>query len=142
MFTTHEPFRFPIQFDDGSTIWRCVELGLNSPWLIVTVDSEDEIPRTFLLHGTDDLLQVAQAESLGKLRGVRLVLPPHASPTCDWTFVPVCKVERELRSVDGAAPSAVVTSRDGRRYGGFPIGPTERRDEDLAVLVNLGNDPT
>lgn len=31
MFTTYEPFKSPIQFGDGSTIWRCVELGLNTP---------------------------------------------------------------------------------------------------------------
>lgn len=137
MFATYEPFKFPLQLDNSSTIWRGVEVMLYTPWLLATLEDDEEVPRTFLLKGTDDLLQVVEASALGRLTGLRLVLPPNLSPTSDWTFVPVCRVERELRSVDGAILSAVLTSRDGRRYSGFPIAPTERDDSDLAVLVDL-----
>ncbi len=137
MFATYEPFKFPLQFGDDSTIWRGVEIMLNTPWLLATLEDDEDVPRTFLLKGPDDLLQVVQKSDLGKLTGVRLVLPPEVSPTSDWAFVSVCRVERELRSIDGAIPSAVLTSVDGRRYGGFPIAPTERKDSDLVLLVDL-----
>ncbi len=137
MFATYEAFKFPLQFGDGSTIWRGVEIMLNNPWLIATLEDDDEVPRTFLLKGLDDLLHVMESSELGKLTGVRLVLPPYVSPTSDWSFVHVCRVERELRSSDGAMPSAVLKSNDGRRYGGFPIHQTHRDEADLIALADF-----
>jgi hypothetical protein len=138
MFATYEPFKFPLQFDNESTIWRGIEIMLNTPWLLAAAfDDVEGVPRTFLLQGTFDLLQFLESPVIGRLTGVRLVLPPDLSPTCDWTFVPIWRIERELRSSDGAIPSVVLTARDGRRYGGFPIAPTQRDDADLAPLVEL-----
>lgn len=138
MFATYEPFKFPVQFDADSTIWRGVEIMLNTPWLLATLEDEAGMSlRTFLLKGTDELQQFAEGSTLGRLTSVRLVLPPDLSPKGDWAFVPVRRVERELRSVDGAAPSVVLADADGRRYGGFPIGPTERTPADVALIVEF-----
>lgn len=137
MFATYEPFKFPLQFGNESTIWCGVEIMLNTPWLLATLEDDEAVPRTFLLKGPDDLLQVVERSDLGKLTGLRLVLPPGQSPTSDWSFVPVRSVERELRSIDGAIPSAVLRSMGGERYGGFPIQQTERDEADLEVLMDL-----
>lgn len=137
MFATYEPFKYQLQLGDGSTIWRGVEVTLNIPWLLATFIDDEEVPRTFLLKGTDDLLGVVQQSGLGKLTGVRLVLPPTASSTSDWSFVPVCRVERELENGDGAMPSAILRARGGQRYGGFPIHPTHRDEAGLHTLIDL-----
>ena len=141
MFATYEPLKFPLQFDDDSTIWLGVEIMLNTAWLLATLEDE-EVPRTFLLRGPDDLLKIVQNPGFGRLTGLRVVLPPEVSPTNDWAFVPVCRVERELRSIGGAIPSAVLTCAEGRRYGGFPIALTERDDTDLALVVDLSTGAT
>lgn len=137
MFATYEPFKFPLQLGDDSTIWRGVEIMLNTPWLLATLDTDEDVPRTFLLKGPDDLLQVLRSPELGRLNGVRLVLPPEASPSSEWSFVPIRRVERELRSIDGAMPSAVLQARDGQRYGGFPIQQTQRDEVDLVAIMEL-----
>ena len=137
MFATYETFKLPLQFGEGSTIWRGVEIMLNTPWLLATLEGDEEVSRTFLLKGPDDLLQVVQSPELGRVTGVRLVLPPSVSPTRDWSFVPVCRVERELRSIDGAVPSVVLKSMQGQRYGGFPIAVAHRDEADLVALVDL-----
>lgn len=137
MFATYEPFKFPLQFNDDSTIWRGVEIMLSTPWLIATLDTNEKVARTFLLEGPDDLLQILHSPGLGRLAAVRLVLPPAASPTGDWSFVSIDRVERELRSTDRIMPSAILKSSDGQRYGSFPIQHGEWDDADLVLLIDL-----
>ena len=138
MFATHEPFKLPFQLDEDSTIWRGIEVMMNAPWLLVTIEDEvEEVTRTFLLTGMNDLLGFVENSTMGRLTGVKAVIPPRLSPTRDWAFLSICRIERELRSVDGALPSAVLTATDGRRYGGFLIQPIERDDSDLILLVEL-----
>ena len=138
MFVTHEPFKFPIQFAGGSTTWHLVELMVTTPWLLLTFeDQEEDVARTFFLNGTDTLLQLLVNPTLGRTTGVQLVLPPRWSPTLDWSLVRVRRIKRELRSIDGAIPSAVLTTADGQRYGGYPIERTVRDDSDLALVVEL-----
>lgn len=137
MFATYEPFKFQIQFQHDVTIWRCVEVMLNTPWLLANLEDAEGVRRTFLLKSPDDLLRMLRDSSLGKLTGLRLVLPPSVAPDGDWAFVYVCRVEHEVRSIEGAAPSAVLVSRDGQRYGGFPIERTTRDQADLVPLVEL-----
>lgn len=59
MFVTHEPFKFPIQFGGEGTTWQAVELMLETPWLILSVeDKQDELRRNIFVDGTDTLLQL------------------------------------------------------------------------------------
>jgi len=140
MFVTHEPFKspFPFQLPGGSTTWHVVELMLHTPWLLITVEDEEEEDaiRTYFLSGTDVLLQLLNNPTLGKTRGVQLVLPPGWSPTREWCFVRIRRIERDLRSA-GAVRSSVITSVSGQRFGGFPIQPIVREDSDLALIVEL-----
>jgi hypothetical protein len=140
MFVTHEPFKFPVQFQGDGGIWTVVELMLQTPWLILTADDDQEdTTRTFFLNGTDALLQFLQNPTLGKTTGVHLVFPPRWYPSNDkdWSLVRVRRVEREIRSIDGAVPGAVLTSVEGKRYGGFPIEAIDRADADLELVVEL-----
>ena len=138
MFATHDALGYPFQFGPDRMLWRGVELMLHTPWLLVTFEINSELNRTFLLKGTDELLRFAEGSGPGTLSSVRLVLPPDGSPGSDWIFVPVRRVEKERRSIDGAVVSAVVTTSDGRRYGSFPIQPLDRANSDLELLVDLG----
>jgi hypothetical protein len=137
MFATYETLKLPVQFGDGSTTWRGVEVILGWPWLLATLEDGEVDDRTFLLQDADDLLRLVESSNTMELTGVRIVLPPAVSSTSDWAFVSVCRIERELKSFDDSAPGVVLTSRDGRRYGGFPIGQIERADSDLTLLVDL-----
>lgn len=138
MFVTYEPFKFPIQFQGNGTVWQLVELMLQTPWMLITTDDEQEdTTRTFLLNATDTLLQFLENPTLGKTVGVQLVLPPRWSPSQQWHFVQVRRVDRELRSFNGMVPSAVLTSVDGQQYAGFPIEVTIREPADLSLVAEL-----
>lgn len=141
MFRTFESFKYPIQLAEDSTIWRGIELVLNAPRLLITVQDEEDTCRTFMLNDNFDLLQFVETPGMGTLISARIVLPPDWSPSNDWEFVRICRVERELRSVEGVMPSAVLTSSDGLRYGGYPIAPVDRNDRDLSLLFDLSKAP-
>jgi hypothetical protein len=67
MFTTHPAFKHPIQLDAKSTTWRAVEIELQTPWFLATVfDSNEDIERTFILSGCDDVLLFAEQAPLGR----------------------------------------------------------------------------
>jgi hypothetical protein len=138
MFVTHEPFKFPIQIQGSGTAWQAVELMLQTPWLLITADdAEEDTDRTFFLDAADTLLQFIENTTLGKTVGVQLVLPPRWSPTKQWHFVQVCRIDRELRSFNGRVPSAVLTSVEGQQYGGFPIEVMAREVADLSLVIEL-----
>ncbi len=136
MFATFEESKFPVQLDDKSTVWRCVEIVMNAPSLLVTLE-EDDIVRYHLLQGGDDLLQVIEAFGPSRVTGVHIVLPPDMSPSGDWAILPVSRVELEPPLPDGSSPGAILTTRDGQQYGGFPLETTHTNHAHLAVLLDL-----
>lgn len=138
MFVTHEPFRFPIQFQGSGTTWQSVELMLQSPWLLITVEEDDEgPPRTFFLDTTETLLRFLESPTLGRPVGVQLVLPPQWSPSAQWQFVHICSVYRELRAAKGKVARAVLLAKSGQQYGGYPIEETVRDMAELALFCEL-----
>ena len=138
MFTTHASFRRPLQLDETSTTWQVVELELGTPWFVATtLDSDEDLERTFLLSGCDDVLLFSERAPLGKLIGLTMVLPSHHSPSNTWSFVPICRIERATRRADGAAGSAVLTDPDGVKYGGFPVEPIEAQSGPLIHVADL-----
>jgi len=135
MFTTHHPFKLPIQFDKESTIWRAVELELSTPWFVATVlDGEEGISRTFLLTGSPELHTMLNGHQFGTLQSLQLVMTPNWSSDHRWHFIPIRRIELRLRPADGASPDAVVQAEDGVRYGGFPI---ERLTGDIGPVETL-----
>ena len=142
MFTTHPPFKHPVQWGDGTQQWNAVELTLSTPWYVATmVDEEEDLTRTFLLTGSDELTAFATSDSLGRLSSLRLVLPPNWSVDGDWHFVVIKRVDLQLRPADGAGSEAIVQAINGTRYGGFPIQPLTGRLGALVPLAEL-NEPT
>ncbi len=137
MFATHETFKFSLQVDDEYTLWRGVELMLNSPWLLAVVEDEKLAYRTFLLKGVDELLPMAQSSALGELISVRLVLPPESSMTGEWAFKAIHRIERETTRRHARIPGAVLVDGEGGRYGGFPLGPIECQAQDLVLIQKL-----
>lgn len=138
MFTTHSAFRRPLQLDETFTTWRFVELLLGTPWFVATtLDSAEHLRRTFLLSSCDDVLQFSEREPFGKLIGLKLVLPPHHSPSNDWSFVPIRRIERTSSRADVATGSAVLTDVVGVKYGGFPIEPIEAQCGPLTHVADL-----
>jgi len=138
MFTTHLPFKHPIQWADGTQQWNAVELTLATPWYVATVvDHDEDISRTFLLTGSNELTAIASSGPLGRLASLRLVLTPNWSTDGDWHFVAIKRVDLQLRPSDGAASEAIVQAVDGTRYGGFPIQPLTGEVGNLVPLADL-----
>ena len=126
MFTTHPAFKHSIQLDAKSTTRRAVEIELQTPWFLATVfDSNEDIERTFILSGCDDVLLFAEQAPLGKLIGLTLVQSPAWSATQGWALLPIRRVDRVARPAGDIDRTAVVVDAEGVRHGGFPVSPGE-----------------
>lgn len=136
MFRTFDAYKFPVQLESGSTVWRAVELVLNAPRLLVTTE-DSESRRTFLLNDTSDLLQFITELRGEKLHAVRLVLPPDYSSSADWEFIPIKQIGRDSRSSPASLNGAILMALSGQQFGGFPISPIQV--EPFDVLVHLSD---
>lgn len=142
MFATHESFKFPVQIDAEFTTWQGVELFSFSPWLIVVIDDhEEEADRTFLLNGVSELMQLIRSKSIRRVCSVDLAMPPGRAGEHPWRLLPIRRVECERSSLGSRVPSAVLTTSDGQRYGGFPIESVVREDSELVLVVDLPGVP-
>jgi len=57
MFVTHSLFKHRIQPDPNATLWTSVEVALDWPWYLATVQVPHEpVQRTFALGFNDDVL--------------------------------------------------------------------------------------
>jgi hypothetical protein len=138
MFATHTSWTHPLQLEPEVIVWRAVEVMFSSqPFLLIQfLDAEGE-ERVMFIQTSDHLFDLMSSPKGQDVFGVQLVMPPGASPTNDWHFVPVSRVERELKSYDGARLSAVFSDKEGQRYGGFPIDVMTRDEADLELLAEL-----
>jgi len=138
MFATYAVFKHRLQLNQQSTAWRAVEVILPTPWLIATIaDQAEEVNRTFLLTGNDEILLFAERPSLGKPISLHLMLTPDWSETGDWMLLPIAKVERQAVAPEGVSPLAYVTGTNGKTYGGFPIAPVVLCDEERVSILEL-----
>lgn len=137
MFVTHGAFKHPMQLEGNSTLWTSIEVALHWPWYVATVQAPNEhVRRTFALGTNDDLLLFAEQAPLGPLVALQLVLPPNDKRTDSWQLIPIVAVERYAEAV-GVAPLAVVTSTDGKRYGGVPLAQMEAPKAGLTSLIRF-----
>lgn len=122
MFSTHNAFRFPLQTDPDWPVWSAVELALTTPLFIATIKCEGSAPRrTFLLHGTRELLALTSAKFACSIASLVLLQPPAWSQHQVWSCVKMEMILLQEAPPDGAAPSAVARGEDGTLYGGFPV---------------------
>jgi hypothetical protein len=120
MFTTHQEFRNPVQFDPRTINWRGVELMVGHPFLLVQTE-EAECSRHLLLHGMDELLSVHMKPFFGALKRVSLLQPPAWSTHGDWEVIRMSELLLQAEPPDGSRPTAILRDHTGAMYGGYPI---------------------
>jgi hypothetical protein len=126
LFATYPVFKFPIQMPgDDSTTWTGVEVVLDAPWFVCTfLERKEDIVRSFLLADQDALVQMAQRADTAPVESIHLVLPPAYSKSNAWEIVPVAILQTSDPASNIRPGFAVLTTRDGTRYTGFPLEPT------------------
>ena len=137
MFVTYDAFKHALQFDDGSTVSRVVEMLFHAPYFLATVMHEEddiEFKRNFLLAGDDEVLAFAEHAPLGKLVALQILHSPGESPSGTWSFTPARFLDRQANPPTGLPPLAIITARDGTMYGGHPLAPI---DQDWGPLLRL-----
>ena len=140
MFATHPRFMIPVPFGDGIFVWKAVELDIHTPWLFATVMDPDEPPeRTFLLSGSNELLDFVSSVQFGGFSALHLVQPPIWSKSRDWGFVRIRRIERFHGPSDNLI-TAVMTAYDGVRYGGYPIEPLVSELGPLDLVAEIGEE--
>lgn len=141
IFATPEEWAFPFRFPGHPPTWRAVQLGMpHLPWMIAEFEleaQEEEQVRSILITSLEMLEDCMKDKVVKRLQGVQVVLPPSRAPSGDWTLVKIVRVEKELRSFDGAHPSIVLSDASGQRWGGLPMEPTTRSDTDLVVIADI-----
>lgn len=138
MFSTYEAFRLPLQLDRQSTTWSAVELTVRTPhFLLTTVTDDDDLPRTFLLNGTGELLAFAK-EPAWQIADLNVLQPPRWSGCSEWALVPMREVLLQEAPPDGSIPSAVARAVNGTLFGGFPVEPLKGDQGPLSPLAAVG----
>jgi hypothetical protein len=138
MFAAHTSWTRPTQIEPEVIVERAVEVMFpTQPLLLIqSLDAQGD-ERVMLIQTSDHFYDLMSSPNGQDVVEVQLVMPPCASPTNDWHFVPVSRVEGGLKSYDGARLSAVLSDKQGQRYGGYPIGVMSRDEADLELLAEL-----
>jgi hypothetical protein len=136
LFATYPVFKFPLQMPgDDSTTWTGVEMLLDTPWFVCTyLEREEHVSRSFLLTDQEALVQMARRGIAAPVESIHLVLPPAHSKSKDWEIVPVATLQTVGTGDTRRRAQAVLTTRDGTRYAGFPLEPT---DEPMGPLTTV-----
>ena len=137
MFVIYDEFKHVLQFDDGSTNSRVVELLFDAPCFLATViyvEDEAKIERNFLLASVDDVLAFAEDAPVGELVALQVLHSPRGSSSGEWSFVPARFIDREDEPQKGVRPSAVITASDGTVYRGHPLPGGDEQGELTRVV--------
>jgi hypothetical protein len=137
MFATHDGLQAGMQFSDDSTIWRGVEVMLNVPWVLATLKDAERNQSHYLLQDPEDLVQLLSQSPGINMTGLQLVQPPTFSPTGNWAFVPICRVEQEVIEPHGPIPEIVLFCAAGDRYAGFPIKKISPAPREFVTLYEV-----
>jgi hypothetical protein len=82
----------------GSRFWRAVELSVNLPWFVVTVQTEDRdghLIRSLLLAHDEDLFGLIEANPDDSLRALKQILPTApGDPVSAWQSRDILRVWR------------------------------------------------
>ncbi len=98
MFLTHKAWMSPIHnslSSSGELFWSCVELSLNSPWFLVTVNQYDglkesrniEFRRSFMVAKAEDLMKffIENGNNQIELESVTLIIPKDDDDLKAWS---------------------------------------------------------
>ena len=119
MITTTDQWKFPMRFRPGTSTWRVAEFeSPDRPWLLAEFEHVEAVYKSFLLTSIDTLVATMKDMRLGRILRLNIALPPTASPTQAWSFVPVAKIGQELSA---ARRRVVLEDKAGHYWGGFTI---------------------
>lgn len=113
MFITNEANRSAFSSlcgESGGNYWRAVELGLHTPWFVVTLihhpSGEEEgdgvsYSRTLFLSNVNDAIELAKAaETSCEVQSVQVVTPGHINHSRDWKMEPLRTVWTAVEPTD------------------------------------------
>ncbi len=117
MITTTDQRKLPICFRPGTSSRRVAEFESPCrPWLLADFEHLEAVYKSFLLTSIDTLVATLNDARLGRVLRLNIGLPPTASPTQEWSFVPVAKTGQELSprwSLLGRVPNRHACSAAG-----------------------------
>ena len=136
MFVSQPEYEFSFPPDlgqPGSQHWRMMELSLDMPWFLVSVDGTDaekpefSVTRTLCIAWDYDLADVVRRLDADQVKGIVCMMPACASPSGQWTLRQVSEVWM-LSSVAGQ--SVLLMDVEGQAFdcGLVPdhVGPVSR----------------
>jgi len=122
MFVSRPEYEFPIPptlRDPGTQLWRLVELSLQSPWFLVSVEIVDpvepdvSITRTLCVAWENDLADMLRRLDAKRVKGIVCMMPAWQSPTGQWW-------SREIREVwlhhSPSGEHIVLADADGKEF--------------------------
>lgn len=136
MFATYSQYKLPFRIQgDPSTLWTGVELVLNVPFFLCTVDV-DGVPQRFLHTLEEEVVRMAGKTTEERLVGVHLVVPPESSEDGTWSVLPVLRISKQRQVREGEpSPSLVLTTQGGATYAGYPLERTDPVNHEGLDLV-------
>ncbi|KQW51233.1 MULTISPECIES: hypothetical protein [unclassified Roseateles] len=120
MFVSQPEYEFPFPPDlgpPGCQQWRVVELTLDAPWFLVSVeifDAEDpgcSVTRTFCVAWDSDVVELLSTLEPDRVKGIVCMMPAWQSPTGQWTSREIREVWR-CRSAAGHSVELADTAGD------------------------------
>lgn len=100
MFASHPQHEFLIPAGlthPGVQQWRLIEVMLNAPWFLLTIDVQDKesgisFAHTWCIAWEHDLANALDAMDPARVRSLVCMMPARATPACQWA-------SREVRQV-------------------------------------------
>lgn len=146
MFVSHPEYEFPIPpalDDPGTQHWRMVELSLQAPWFLLSVELVDpdepdlSITRTLCIAWEYDLADVLRPLDADRVKGFVCMMPAWQSPTGQWW-------SREIREVwlhsSPFGKHIVLADTDGKEFDCGLI-PEHVGDVEKELLLRVGTKP-
>lgn len=140
MFATRPDFKNSFQLDPQRMYWRAVELASQWPWFIATValDEGGGGCQSFMLSTDKDVgLFLERLPATGHLSGLEIITPASQSPSGRWLVSQVVSIERPIDREWMPVMPLVFLTRDGNRFGGFPLECTELTSNEVEEVVRL-----
>ena len=129
----------------GSRFWRAVELSVNMPWFVVTVQTEDRdghLIRSLLLAHDEDLFGLIEANPDDSLRALKQILPAeHDDPVSAWQSRDILRVWRVAGHAAGV-PGELIFEDASKQFSdglGTIAGGAPRGKELVLQLPGFGD---
>lgn len=140
MFATRPDFKNSFQLDPQRVYWRAMELVSQFPWFIATVALNEGGGgcQSFMLSTDKEVgMFLEKLPAPGRLSGLEIITPASQSPCGQWLISQVVSIERPIDQERRPVTPLVFLTRDGQRYGGFPLECMKLTPSEVEEVVRL-----